>query len=1582
MSAPNSPRKKETSEEADARLVKHHIELQSLIDKGVKAAAERGITLPVYNGSCPVDEWQRDIMLLATINDLSWLFSKPALARVSYERFVDPLVKKRIFISLPVNAELKETYANGACDADAYLKCLKLVQFRAPVKSIVEIARRITDLTYIEVLEDAPSIIDGFVQDLKAWKEASSDDTIAVEILREKLFGQTRREAFDEHVALRYPGSKPKRSHILTYIMEDSRAKFENSRIKETAGSHPKAAAASDSPAKPRRAPQSAPATPAPAPKAPATTPPKPSSPPAPSGGPSSRTRSKWKPGDPYHGGLCYACQWAEKNGKGAKFEGGKHPAGEHCPYYAEWDKLPQAEKFPASSKPKEGSTAMLATISEGIFVAATLHLDKGSVMQPVMLDTGAGPNLISAAFVDEHNLPTRAGPPMHLAGLSTIVTHRMVDLSLSLVKQDRHVSFYVVPQLPTPLLIGQRYMRSSAIDVMNSTQTVIIGAEGSVPFVPASLPEAEREPALATALIAQEVAHPDVLHLPMESSVAHSPLSKPLGGPELLRAFSKEPLSLSPGLLAEGSSLGQQVNINPKLPQADREKIAATVDSKPDAWFDTEAPGTLGQAKGVTFTIPMDPETEKRPPVLPRGYRISPADWAIIAAWLRESLRLGRVGPASVALFLSRLVVVRTRDENGNLKIRICLDLRVVNSHTLKLPYPQRHPFEVLTELSGYDLLGSVDLRASFEQLALAEDDRRKACFWFDGQLYNWLVMPFGALNAPFVMQRVIDQALAPVRDIARALIDDILLTVKGGVDEYCVALGRVLDCLIAFNLRGALSKAKLGYPTLPALGHVVSGLGVAIPDHKVRAIRDLAAPTDAKAAISVLAGFQFYRRFIPGFSEIVKPIHDVTLPGATWTWGPAQEEAWADIKRRFTEAPILRHPVPGKPVYVRSDASGYAIAAVFLQPFENDDGKEILLPIAYWSRKLSKAECGRSATDLELLAADEAFQEGRYLLHGAPLVTLESDHFALEYILKGEEFANDRLKRSVMRMQELYPFKCVHRKGKSPQMGLADAMSRDAQYLKDEPAHDIDFASALVVSSAVAIPTIAEAQKADATIASLVEAVTKDCAASIPEAEALRQEFKEQLHVRDGILLHVANRRGRYVARRFIPAALRQHIVETCHREAHLRGESLYTRVLTQYFWPGALKDIDRISSNCIVCAEVNATHQRLTGYMHARQVGYPGQALWFDYVDMPTSKDGYVGVLTAYDIFDTHCYAVPVRSKDLETTVDAIISIICDNDPPKEWGTDNAPQFLAEGLQEAARLLGINPRTIPAYLPRANPDERLNRELVDLLTKLASSEPLRWPFYIPFVIRGIRTAPRDILNGLSAYQLRRGRQPISVLDRQLGIEPEPMRVVDYADNIAYEVVKGIKIAHASRQAANSANDRLLQDRQRVAVFNVGEAVMVERKDRKKLQPRYSGPYSILRIIDQNNFLLDMPGGEKPVHMSLLKKFSGDSKLAEPDSNYLESLKDDPDNWEVASDSDRNSFNANNIVGARIRVYWPKFRQWFDGIVLRRFKKQHEVYYWDISGNAYNERLIGYKHGTRWALLRPRTVAPDRGE
>ena len=122
------------------------------------------------------------------------------------------------------------------------------------------------------------------------------------------------------------------------------------------------------------------------------------------------------------------------------------------------------------------------------------------------------------------------------------------------------------------------------------------------------------------------------------------------------------------------------------------------------------------------------------------------------------------------------------------------------------------------------------------------------------------------------------------------------------------------------------------------------------------------------------------FYRRFIGSYSKISKPLTDLTKKRIPWEWSQQADEAFEELKRRFTTAPILRHFDPQLPIIVETDASDYAIGAVLSQKYEKR-----LHPIAFHSRKMDKAEINYEIHDKEMLAIVSAFKEWRRYLEGA---------------------------------------------------------------------------------------------------------------------------------------------------------------------------------------------------------------------------------------------------------------------------------------------------------------------------------------------------------------------------------------------------------------------------------------------------------------------------------------------------------------------------------------------------------------------------------------------------------------------
>ncbi len=158
---------------------------------------------------------------------------------------------------------------------------------------------------------------------------------------------------------------------------------------------------------------------------------------------------------------------------------------------------------------------------------------------------------------------------------------------------------------------------------------------------------------------------------------------------------------------------------------------------------------------------------------------------------------------------------------------------------------------------------------------------------------------------------------------------------------------------------------------------------------------------------------------------------------------WTHTSEQAFQELKERFTSAPILHHPSPDLEFTVEGDASNTGSGAVLSKRHGNPPK---LFPCAFYSRKLNSAERNYEAGDRELLAMKAAFEEWRHWLEGAtfPFLVL-TDHRNLEYIRSAKRL-NPRQARWSLFFSR-FEFKVTYRTGSKN--GKADALSRQFDHL-----------------------------------------------------------------------------------------------------------------------------------------------------------------------------------------------------------------------------------------------------------------------------------------------------------------------------------------------------------------------------------------------------------------------------------------------------------------------------------------------------------------------------------------------------
>jgi hypothetical protein len=137
------------------------------------------------------------------------------------------------------------------------------------------------------------------------------------------------------------------------------------------------------------------------------------------------------------------------------------------------------------------------------------------------------------------------------------------------------------------------------------------------------------------------------------------------------------------------------------------------------------------------------------------------------------------------------------------------------------------------------------------------------------------------------------------------------------------------------------------------------LSSKGIAVDPSKVKDILEWKPPTTVHQVQSFLVLAGYYRRFIPDFSKLVKPITSLLKNNTKFNWSSRCNEASEQLKVLLTTAPVLDQPDIEKPFDVYCDASGSGLGCVLMQ-----EGRVI----AYASIQLRWHEEHYPTHDLEL--------------------------------------------------------------------------------------------------------------------------------------------------------------------------------------------------------------------------------------------------------------------------------------------------------------------------------------------------------------------------------------------------------------------------------------------------------------------------------------------------------------------------------------------------------------------------------------------------------------------------------------
>jgi hypothetical protein len=336
---------------------------------------------------------------------------------------------------------------------------------------------------------------------------------------------------------------------------------------------------------------------------------------------------------------------------------------------------------------------------------------------------------------------------------------------------------------------------------------------------------------------------------------------------------------------------------------------------------FPENLPG-MPPDRDVEFIIQLQSGTT---PISRRPYKMTPKELAELKVQLNELLDKGYIRPSSSPWGCPALFV-KKKDQT----LRLCVDYRPLNVVTVKNKYTLPRIDILFDQLAGARVFSKVDLRSGYHQIKIRPEDVPKTSFSTRYGLYEYLVMSFGLTNAPahfmylmnFVFMSELDKFVV-------VFIDDILIYSKSE-EEHAQHLWVILRWLRDHQLYAKFSKCAFWLKEVPFLGHVISAKGIAVDPSKVQEVLDWKSPKPVTQISNFFGLAGYYRRFIPNFSKIAKPMTQLLEKETKFKWSPQCEEAFLTLKKLLTTAPVLAQPDIEKLFDVYCDASDTGIGGV----------------------------------------------------------------------------------------------------------------------------------------------------------------------------------------------------------------------------------------------------------------------------------------------------------------------------------------------------------------------------------------------------------------------------------------------------------------------------------------------------------------------------------------------------------------------------------------------------------------------------------------------------------------------------
>ena len=140
---------------------------------------------------------------------------------------------------------------------------------------------------------------------------------------------------------------------------------------------------------------------------------------------------------------------------------------------------------------------------------------------------------------------------------------------------------------------------------------------------------------------------------------------------------------------------------------------------------------------------------------------------------------------------------------------------------------------------------------------------------------------------------------------------LDDILIHSKTAAEHVDGVLS-VLQCLKNTVLYCNAKKCEFNKKKIEFLGVNISRDGFEMEDKKIADVLNWQRPTSVRGVCEFISFVNFYRQWIPNFTNITQLLHNLFQKNQPWQWTENEHGAFKLLKWRVSQAPVLVHADP----------------------------------------------------------------------------------------------------------------------------------------------------------------------------------------------------------------------------------------------------------------------------------------------------------------------------------------------------------------------------------------------------------------------------------------------------------------------------------------------------------------------------------------------------------------------------------------------------------------------------------------------------------------------------------------------